>query len=133
LLQAAAEFLTMHARFASAVLFVLFAASDGAKEQTPFHQLVPAAPNQMVLMYSSGSPESDDALVTFEQAEALVTSSGLPGTEKLSWKLCDANFANNRAEMDLKGLTIFPMIFVSVEGQGMGTNYACLCFVRLCM
>ena len=71
-------------------------------------------------MYNSGSPESDDAHAAFEQAEVLVNASALPGYEKLSWKLCDANFANNRAEMDLKGISNFPMIFISIEGQGMG-------------
>lgn len=97
----------------------LIVGSDGA-EQTPFHQLVPAATNQIVLMYNSGSPESDDAFAAFENAQVLVTETALPGSEKLSWKLCDTNFANNRAEMELKGLTNFPMVFVSVEGQGMG-------------
>jgi hypothetical protein len=106
----------------SITCIMLIGCSYGAMEQTAFHQLVPAATNQMVLMYNSGSPESDDALVAFEKAEALVRETALPGSEKLSWKLCDTNFANNRAEMELKGLTIFPMVFVAVEGQGMGNR-----------
>ena len=100
-------------------ILLFFAACDGLVEEA-FHKLAPATPNQIVLMYSSGEPESDLALSTLEEVETRVKESGVPGTHALNWLICDRNKANNAAEMEQKGLSNFPMIFISVEGQGMG-------------
>jgi hypothetical protein len=46
------------------------------------------------------------------------------GADKLVFKKCDAYEGKNLLEMESKGLTQFPMIFVSIDGQGMGA-FAC--------
>ena len=57
------------------------------------------------------------------------------GADKILFKKCDAYEGKNLLEMESKGLTQFPMIFVSIDGQGMGSLCvfvcACVCARRL--
>lgn len=43
------------------------------------------------------------------------------GADKILFKKCDAYEGKNLLEMESKGLTQFPMIFVAIDGQGMGS------------
>ena len=44
------------------------------------------------------------------------------GADKIVFKKCDAYEGKNLLEMEHKGLTQFPMIFVAMDGQGMGMH-----------
>jgi len=90
-----------------------------AVEEVPFEALNPADINQIVLMYKGGIEEDEIALEVLLGAEALVKESGVPGADKIAFKKCDAYEGRNIMKMQEKGLTKFPMIYVSIEGQGM--------------
>eukprot|EP00961_Rhodomonas_salina_P236820 3200988-Rhodomonas_salina.1 len=101
-------------------LVLLYVASSRAIDDANFKDLDPAAPNQIVLMYNSGEEKGDEALEEFVKAEFHVHESGVAGAENIRFKKCDANVAGNGQQMAAKGLKGLPMVFVSIEGQGMG-------------
>ncbi|EKX41514.1 hypothetical protein GUITHDRAFT_112488 [Guillardia theta CCMP2712] len=70
-------------------------------------------------MYKGGIEEDEVALEVFLGAEALVKDSGVAGAEKIVFKKCDAYEGRNIVKMQEKGLKKFPMLYVSIEGQGM--------------
>lgn len=88
-----------------------------AAEEVAFAALDPAAINQVVIMYKAGDAPSDAALAAVEGAEATVRATGGKG-EGMSFKKCNAVIEENAKGMLERGLATFPMIFVSVEGQG---------------
>lgn len=104
------------------VLASLIAVGTGVlgAEDVDFAGLDPATINQVVLMYKSGEALSDAGLRVLEGAEAVIKESGLAGSEVITFRKCDANKGDNGSGMAAKGLETFPMIFVSIEGQGMG-------------
>jgi hypothetical protein len=53
-----------------------------------------------------------------EGAETLVKKAG-GKAEGIAFRKCNAGDGSNAPGMAAKGLNVFPMVFVSVEGQGM--------------
>jgi thiol-disulfide isomerase/thioredoxin len=78
---------------------------------------------QVVLMYKSGDEHNEQALDAVLQAEISVQEFAELGisddASKLAFKKCDAYEGKNLLEMEAKGLTQFPTIFVAIDGQGM--------------
>jgi len=74
-------------------------------------------------MYKSGDEHNEQALDAVLQAEISVLEFVELGISddaaKIAFKKCDAYEGKNLLEMESKGLTQFPMIFVSIDGQGM--------------
>lgn len=105
----------------AAVLASALAAA--AIEEVPFSTLDPAQRNQVVLMYKSGDDANEQALESVLYAEMAVQEAvelgGMEGADKILFKKCDAYEGKNLLEMESKGLTQFPMIFVAIDGQGM--------------
>lgn len=89
-----------------------------AVEDVKFETLDPAAINQVVIMYRAGEEASDAALAAVEGAETLVKKAG-GKAEGIAFRKCNAGDGSNAPGMAAKGLNVFPMVFVSVEGQGM--------------
>jgi hypothetical protein len=100
------------------LLLVCLVGAALAVEDVKFETLDPAAINQVVIMYRAGEEASDAALAAVEGAETLVKKAG-GKAEGIAFRKCNAGDESNTPGMAAKGLKVFPMVFVSVEGQGM--------------
>jgi hypothetical protein len=101
-------------------VFLCILSEGDSVEDVDFSSLDPATVNQIVIMYRSGEALSDSAVAVMEDVERMVKESKLPGSEAMVFRKCDASKGENGPGMSSKGIETFPMIFVSVEGQGMG-------------
>eukprot|EP00961_Rhodomonas_salina_P225901 3054069-Rhodomonas_salina.1 len=81
------------------------------------------AENQVVLIYKSGEEASDSALAAVTAAHETLKGGGVAGLENLAFKKSDAADASNANEMLKKGIATYPMLFVSVKGQGLGSPH----------
>mmetsp|Transcript_13205 Transcript_13205/g.31012 ORF Transcript_13205/g.31012 Transcript_13205/m.31012 type:complete len:253 (+) Transcript_13205:3-761(+) len=90
-----------------------------ALEEVKFAEMDSKAENQVVLIYKSGEEASDSALAAVTAAHETLKGSGVAGLENLAFKKSDAADASNANEMLKKGIATYPMLFVSVKGQGL--------------
>jgi hypothetical protein len=109
-----------------ALAFLCLTRIANSVEDVEFSSLDPAAINQIVIMYRSGEALSDSAVSMMEEVEGVVKGSQVPGSDAMVFRKCDASKGENGSGMSSKGIETFPMIFVSIEGQGMGKALASL-------
>lgn len=95
------------------------AARCAAIEDVDFADVSPAAPDQVVLMIKQEDDSGEEVINAVLETEAFLQDSG---GGHIAFKMCDASKPVNAKAMAEKGLQDFPMLFVSIAGQGMGEN-----------
>jgi hypothetical protein len=114
-------------------VLLLLGTGAGAVEEVLFAGLDPKAAGQVVLFYRKGEAASDDAVAALAASEKLVKDSAGAKAGDVVFKQCDAQNKDNRVAMEAKGLTSLPMLFVAVQGQGIGTHVPCLLSRMQCL
>ena len=113
-----------------ACLLVLLMLGFGcsALEHVKFLELDPAAPNQVVLMMEHADDSGEEILNAVLETEEFIHDIG---GGNITFKMCDASNPVNAKAMAEKGLQDFPLLFVSIAGQGMGAPPG-PCHIAMC-
>jgi hypothetical protein len=88
-----------------------------AIETVNFADVSPAAPDQVVLFIKQEDDSGEEVLHAVLETEEFLQENG---GGNITFKMVDASNPVNAKAMAAKGLLDFPMLFVSIAGQGMG-------------
>ena len=102
--------------------FLVFIPTILCLDEVAFKSLSPLDENQVVLLYMGGDEQSEKAIDAVSQAEVALKGMNFLEMAGMKFLKADANKGDNSHEMELKGISNFPMLFVAVQGQGMGND-----------